>query len=192
MRDISYSSPTACPPTRPTGLPPWRARSCLYIASSPTRPPPRPLRRLHEKPAYSHDLHRTPAPNRAPQCPRFRKRGPRTSNEAALRAARAAATRCRPSCRTPPSATRRTSSTTAPFPPATSALVFLSACHRWPEVPFRPSPTSSTPDGAVSPDKAAAPAEDPRSGLTRWRWLRSRPYSSSAHLVSDWRGRPPN
>ncbi len=76
MRDLSYSSPPACPPP---GRPACRCAVPGSARPSPdprTRPPPRPLPRLHEYgacPQHIHgDLHR----DRAPQCPGFRKRGP--------------------------------------------------------------------------------------------------------------------
>ena len=59
-------SPAAAPcPILPAG-----------IARSPTLPPPRPLRALHENGACPQRFHRDPHRNRAPQSPRFPKRGP--------------------------------------------------------------------------------------------------------------------
>ena len=72
MRVLSYSPLSACPPHRP----PRRARSCPSCARSPPRPPPRPLRRLHENGRLEARSGSHPPPERAPQCPRFGKRGP--------------------------------------------------------------------------------------------------------------------
>ena len=126
-------------PTWPAG----HTRSCPVhrsIAPSPARPPPRPLRRLHnygDNAQHFHtDLHR----NHALQCSGFRKRGPHVE---------------------PSHAGRSAMLTLAVHPVAEIAI--LDEAHRADDrTPIRRF-------GAVSPVRGRSAAEHMVSALTRWR-----------------------
>ena len=160
--------------TSPTLVPTSPGQRCRAVPDPahhrrcPTWPPPRPLRPLQETAACPHDLDRICARNGAPQPPGFRKRGP-SIDEAALGVA--------------------SGTTAAPqsVVPIVNAAVLHEAhqdddsapVHRRPgsvSLPAGPKMAGSllpaivnlpVAVGAVSPARAAAPAEDPRSGLTR-------------------------
>ena len=147
MREISYNIAERLSPNSPGRRPlPSRARSFASTAArSPTRQPPQSLPPVARKDPLSARSPQDPRPKRGSTVLRF----PKTRPKHRTRPLWASAMRF--PMRTPPAAAKRTTSTTAPFPPATSAPCSSLPGRRRPEVSFRPSTTSAPPRAPCHP-----------------------------------------